>query len=66
MYKASQQQISADNALVGLHKQVEARARTILAEDGATDPLTAAARIMEVVRQWERVRDALIRLDTML
>jgi hypothetical protein len=66
MYKASQQQISADNALAGLHKQVEARARTILEEDGATDPLTAAARIMEVVRQWEKVRDALIRLDMML
>ena len=55
-----------DNALAGLYKQVEDRAKTILAEDGATDPLTAAARIMEVVRQWERVRDALIRLDNML
>lgn len=66
MYKASQQQISMDNALASLHKQVEERAKTILAEDGATDPLTAAARIMEVVRQWEKVRDALIRLDMML
>lgn len=55
-----------ENALVGLHKQVEDRARTILAEDGATDPLTAAARIMEIVRQWEKVRDALLRLDMML
>ena len=66
MKKATKEQMMLDNALVGLHKQVEDRAKTILAEDGATDPLTAAARIMELVKQWERVRDALIRLDNML
>jgi hypothetical protein len=64
MKKATKDQMMLDNALVGMFKRVEEKSRVIIAEGG--DPIANAYRIVELVKQWERARDALIKLDDML
>jgi len=64
MKKACTEQITMDTALSGMYRRVNKRAEEILAEDG--DPIINAYRVVELVKQWERVRDALIKLDNMI
>lgn len=64
MRKATKYEIAMDDALLGVYCKIEERARTII--EGSNDPIANAFQIVDLVRQWEKVRDAMIKLDSML
>ena len=64
MKKASKEQVMLDNALLGMFHRVEQKSRAII--EGSGNPISKAHQITNLVKQWEKARDALIKLDDML
>ena len=53
-----------DKALAAMYRKVEKKAQEILAEEGS--PIVNAYRVVALVKEWEKARDSLGKLDDMV